>query len=79
MTSSLADAARERLTRALGPQAATRHAQEALSRIGIREIQTPDELLRFAEQLFKMGADNFVLQSVSRSLKVMAILHGAKQ
>lgn len=66
----------ERLGRAVGREAAERHAAEAMTRAGLTEIRTPQELLSFAQELVKKGG---LLETVGRALAVSAILRGARQ
>jgi hypothetical protein len=73
---TLTAGALERLTKAVGRAAAERYAKEALGRLGVRELSTPDDLLEFANYLLKQGG---VVESVGRALKVTAILRGARE
>lgn len=66
--------AHERLTKALGPTRATDITREVLSRLGSRELESPQDLLDFAVLLIKHGG---LVQAVGRSLKVQALLRGA--
>lgn len=66
----------ERLSKAVGRAAGERYAKEALARLGVRELRTPDELLGFANYLLRQGG---VVESVGRALKVSAILRGARE
>ena len=79
MTSPITAVAMDRMNRALGPRDAARYAQDAFTRLGRSELDTADELLRFAEVILAMSAGNFVLESVGRALKVTAILRGARE
>ena len=72
---NMTETAIERLNRAVGEDAGQRYAQEALANLGLRELQTPDDLLRFASYLVDKGG---LLEAVGRALKVSAILRGAR-
>ncbi len=66
--------ARERLFRAIGPAQAPATIEEAMSSLGLSQLRSPTELLRFAEQLMQKGG---VFESVGRGLKISALLKGA--
>jgi len=72
--SELDELALQRLIRAVGPAVGPATASEALASLGIAEIESPAELLRFAEQLMQKGG---VFESVGRGLKISALLKGA--
>jgi hypothetical protein len=68
----------ERLARALGKEQGETVTRQALTMLGMDELTTPDDLLRFAKHLIETSHGDLVLESVSRALKVSAILKGAK-
>lgn len=70
----LASNVHERLSKALGAKRAAEVMRETLGRIGGRPIDTPQDMLEFAELLVKSGG---LVQAVGRSLKVQALLRGA--
>ncbi|MGZ3421566.1 MAG: hypothetical protein ACXWUG_07615 [Polyangiales bacterium] len=47
---------------------------QTLKQLGVRELRTPDDRLRFGNELIKHGG---LLESVGRAIKIQAILHGA--
>jgi hypothetical protein len=65
---------RGRLSKALGPGRAQEIMLETTERMGGRDLESPQDLLTFAELLIKAGG---LVQAVGRSLKVQALLHGA--
>jgi hypothetical protein len=67
---------KDRLTKALGPTVAGQLTRDGLSKLGLVELSTPDELLGFANFLLSHGG---VIESVGRALKVTAILRGARE
>jgi hypothetical protein len=48
---------------------------EILDRIGLKGLATPNDSVRFGEELISRGG---VLASIGRSIKIQAILHGAQ-
>jgi hypothetical protein len=65
-----------RLTRAMGERAGMSCVQELLALLGLTEIKTPTELLDFANCLRERGG---VMEVVGSSLKVTALLRGARE
>lgn len=63
-----------RLSKALGPTRGMEVMDAALGRMGLRVLDTPQELLDFSEHLIRQGG---LVQAVGRSLKVQAFLRGA--
>lgn len=47
---------------------------QTLRQLGVRELKTPEDRLRFGNALIKHGG---VLESIGRAIKIQAILHGA--
>jgi hypothetical protein len=66
----------ERLVKALGERRAAEVFGEALDRFGDGNIETPQDMLDFAEILIRSGG---LVQAVGRSLKVQALLRGAEE
>ena len=64
----------ERLTRAMGPIDGPTTRRVVLSELGFDAIQSPSQLLLFAERLIHRGG---VFEAVGRGLKVTALLRGA--
>lgn len=62
-----------KMTRILGEQRAHRLMEQILESLGI-ELQGPDELLRFAAELSKLGGFE---GAVGAMLSVQAVMHGA--
>ena len=75
---ALTEMAFSRLVRALGRDKGTLQAQSALDALGLKELLSANDLLRFANYLITKGG---VTESVGRALKVTALLRGggAKQ
>ena len=72
---TLTSSALERLCRAVGKDWGEKYAREALHQLGLRELSTPDDLLRFANYLCAKGG---VVEAVGRALRVSALLLGAR-
>jgi hypothetical protein len=68
--------AQERMARALGPRRTEEILRNALSHLGDRPIDTPQDLLELAK--FMLTAEGLV-KSVGESLKAQAILRGASE
>ena len=58
----------------MGAQRARQLTDETLSQLGIREMKTAYDRLRFGNALIARGG---VLESIGRAIKIQAILHGA--
>src|SRR5262245_42546790 len=71
---SLQEQAYDRLNRALGADVAARYQRDALDALKIEAIQTPNDLLGFADYLVTQGG---VPEAVGRALRVTALLRGA--
>ena len=64
-----------KLRNILGPERASVLIQSLLAQLCIDGLKSPDDRLRFADLLVDRGG---VLASIGRSIKIQAILHGAK-
>jgi hypothetical protein len=71
---AMAPLVQERLAKALGAKRATEVSAPVLEQLGGRALETPQDLLEFAEIMIKHGG---LVQAVARSLKVQALLRGA--
>lgn len=71
---SWTEVARSKLARILGPERAEILTRETLAGIGLSELGSPEDLLRFADELTKQGG---FIEAVGRSLHVHAKLRGA--
>lgn len=69
------DVALSKLTNVLGEDKATELVRAILREIGIAELRTPDDRLKFAEALMARGG---VIEAIGRAIKIQALLHGAK-
>jgi hypothetical protein len=65
-----------RLRRALGQAAADRCAADVLAQLGRRELESPTDLLEFANCLLQQNGAAHVVGS---ALKVHALLRGARE
>lgn len=65
-----------KLRNILGPQRAAALIQSLLAQLAIDGLRSPDDRLRFADLLVERGG---VLASIGRSIKIQAILHGARR
>ncbi len=70
------DPSLNKLLRMLGPDRATALVRDTLREIGADDINSPDNRLRFGAQLIKKGG---LFEAIGRSIRVQAILHGAKE
>lgn len=70
----MTESAFSRLIKAVGRDKALRVGGEALHELGLRELQTPNDLLRFSNYLIHLGG---AIEFVGRALKVSALLRGA--
>lgn len=75
MSSAIAQLTRDKLVKVLGADKAERVAREVLDEIGLPELATPDDLLRFARALEKRGGFESALGAM---LSVQAVLRGAR-
>lgn len=73
---SMTESAFSKLIKAVGRDKALRLGGEALDKLGLRELRTPNELLAFANYLIGLGG---IVESVGRALKVSALLRGAAE
>ena len=71
---AMAHVVHDRLVKALGDRRAGEVFRDACGRFGDRLIETPQDMLDFAEVLVRLGG---LIQAVGRSLKVQALLRGA--
>jgi hypothetical protein len=71
---ALAPIVHDRLVKALGDRRASEVFRDGCARFGDRLIETPQDMLDFAEVLIRLGG---LIQAVGRSLKVQALLRGA--
>jgi hypothetical protein len=65
-----------KLRNVLGQDRANVLIQSLLAQLGLDGLRTPDDRLRFADLLVERGG---VLASIGRSVKIQAILHGARR
>lgn len=70
------NAAIQKLVNVMGPARAGELATQVLRQIGLQELRTPDDRLRFGQALIGRGG---LLESIGRSIKMQAILHGARE
>lgn len=71
---AMTETACSRLVKAVGKEKGMRVASEVLTQLGLRELQTPTDLLLFSNQLIHRGG---AIEFVGRALKVSALLRGA--
>lgn len=64
----------ERMSASLGPDRARSCIDETLSATGLRQLRTPDEVVRFASNLMERGG---FFEVMGGALRVQAILRGA--
>jgi len=67
-------AALQKVFNVLGAERGRTVVEQTLKELGVRELRTPDDRLRFGNELIKHGG---LLESVGRAIKIQAILHGA--
>jgi hypothetical protein len=68
-------AALKKLVNLMGEERGRTFYRETLDQLGMQELTTPDDSARFGEELISRGG---VLSSIGRSIKIHAILHGAR-
>lgn len=66
----------QKLANVLGPARAQAIFEEILRDLALPALRTPDDRYRFACALMHRGG---LLEAVGRSLKIQAILHGARE
>ncbi len=69
------DVALTKLHNILGEEKAAELVRETLREIGIADLKSPNDRLRFAEALMLRGG---VIEAIGRAIKIQALLHGAK-
>ena len=70
------DPAFQKLVTVLGPVRADAVVQETLARLQLTRLATADDRFRFGCELIARGG---VLEAIGRSIKIQAILHGARE
>lgn len=70
------DPSLNKLVRMLGPERASALVRDTLRELGLRDISSPDDRLRFGGHLIKKGG---LLEAIGRAIKVQAILLGATE
>ena len=70
------DPAYRKLVNMMGAARARVILEETLARLGLEALRTADDRYRFGEALIAQGG---VLEAVGWSIKVQAVLHGAKK
>ena len=68
------DPALLKLVKMLGREGADQVAAEVFNELGLRDIGSPTDRLRFGEALCRRGG---LLEAIGRSIKVQALLQGA--
>lgn len=68
-------AALKKLINLMGPERGRSFYRETLDELGLDELISPEDSARFGQQLITRGG---VLASIGRSIKIQAILHGAR-
>ncbi len=67
-------AALQKVFNVMGADRGRQIVDQTFRQLGVRELKTPDDRLRFGNALIKQGG---VLESIGRAIKIQAILHGA--
>ena len=70
------EAVRDKLVVILGEKQAEEVFRLSLTEAKLAEVESADDQLTFATVLMRKGG---VLEAIGRSLKIQAILHGAKE
>ena len=73
---ALLNALDQKLNNLLGAARAAELRTELLNELGLEVIESPDDRLRFGNALIARGG---LLEAVGRSIKVQALLHGARE
>jgi hypothetical protein len=66
----------QKLHNVLGDERAHDVIRNTLAELGLAELRSPDDRLRFGSVLVRQGG---ILEAIGRAIKVQAILHGAKE
>lgn len=69
-------AALQKLVNVMGPDRARDLSEQILRQIGLQDLRTPNDRYRFGQALIARGG---LLESIGRSIKIQAILHGATE
>lgn len=69
------DPALAKILDVMGSERAQAAIVDAMRRAQLTALQTPDDRLKFAIALMKSGG---IFEAIGRSIKIQAILHGAK-
>jgi hypothetical protein len=64
----------DKLRNLMGPEAARALVQSTMSAAGLVDLDDPDQMARFGEELMKKGG---ILEAVGRAIKIQAIFAGA--
>ena len=70
------NAALQKVFNVMGAERGRAVVDETLKQLGMLELKTPDDRLRFGNALIRHGG---LLESVGRAIKIQAILHGAHE
>ena len=68
------DVALRKLVAVFGEEGARALVAEIREEVGLAELSTPDDRLRFGAALMKRGG---LLEAIGRAIKIQALLHGA--
>lgn len=68
-------AALKKLINVMGPERGQSYYREILDELGLDELGSPEDSARFGQRLIARGG---VLASIGRSIKIQALLHGAR-
>ncbi len=68
-------AALQKIINLMGDDKGRRFYDETLRSLGMEELRTPNDSARFGNALIERGG---VYASIGRSIKIQAILHGAR-
>tara|TARA_B100001750_G_scaffold221535_1_gene210186 strand:- start:2642 stop:2866 length:225 start_codon:yes stop_codon:yes gene_type:complete len=64
-----------RLVKVFGAERGGKVFEEVLGKLGLAELADPDDEMRFADELIGGGG---LMEAIGRSLRVRALLRGAK-
>jgi hypothetical protein len=70
------ESALAKLQRVLGPEKAGEVIDGCIRSAGVRGLETPDDRLRFARELIRLGG---IYDAIGNSIAVQSILEGAKE
>jgi hypothetical protein len=70
------DSVFQKLQNVLGPERARKFHTDTLAELGLEELRSANDRLRFGHALLRHGG---VMEAIGRSIKIQALLQGASR